>query len=90
MMEKGRMLEVHCINSPSKISLFKDIVKEGKFLEKFQMCLDIQKDISSITDKYHKSAVGPAASEVLERGLSELHQFSDILQNIPGPPMCSL
>ena len=50
------------------------------------MCLDIQKDISSITDKYHKSAVGPAASEVLERGLSELHQFSDILQNIPGPP----
>ena len=62
-------------------TLFKDIVKECEFLEKFQnaikelMCLDIQKDISSITDKYHKSAVGPAAREVLERGLSELHQF---------------
>ena len=46
------------------------------------MCLDIQKDISSITDRYHKSAVGPAASEVLERGLFELHQFSDIYYKI--------
>jgi hypothetical protein len=49
-------------------------------------CLDVDSDIQSITAEYHRKAVGPAASEVLESGLSGLRQFSDILKKIPGPP----
>ena len=49
--------------------------------------LDIQREASGITADYLSLAVGPAASEVLERGLSELNQLSDILKTIPGQPL---
>ena len=48
--------------------------------------LDIQNEASQITEDYLRLAVGPAAHEVLRRGLSELSQLSDILQKIPGQP----
>ena len=72
--------------------LFKDLVTESKVQEKVEnavsksKCLDIQDDIRHITEEYNRRAVGPSASEVLERGLSELSQLSDILEKIPGSP----
>ena len=48
--------------------------------------LDIQKDGSEITQTYLARAIGPAVSEVLERGLSEMSQLADILKKIPGKP----
>lgn len=49
-------------------------------------CLNIDSKVSEIKDEYSRRAVGPAASEVLERGISELNQLSDTLKNIPGQP----
>ena len=71
---------------------FYDLVKQSdihKIVEtavRKSECLDVDSDIQSITAEYHRKAVGPAASEVLESGLSGLRQFSDILKRIPGPP----
>ena len=48
--------------------------------------LDIQREASGITADYLSLAIGPAASEVLER-VSELNQLSDILKTIPGQPL---
>ena len=72
--------------------LFENIFKESEVQGKIEnavkksVCLDVQNDVRCITAKYNKMAVGPAASEVLERGLSELSQLSDILKKIPGQP----
>ena len=65
------------------------LIKDSKIHETFEsavrqsVCLDIQKGIKT---KYNRRAVGPAASEVLERGLSELSQLSDTLNRIPSAP----
>ena len=48
--------------------------------------LNIQEEVSVITESYNMQAVGPAARQVLERGMSELNQLSDILKKIPGQP----
>ena len=48
--------------------------------------LDIGKEVSEITAEFQTRAVGPAAGEILERGLAELDQLSDILKKIPGQP----
>ena len=47
---------------------------------------EISAEIEAITEDYHKRAVGPAAREVLEKGLSELNQLRDTLKMIPGSP----
>ena len=72
--------------------LFENLVKESKVQKKIEkavkksVCLDVQNEVRHITEKYNRMAVGPAASEVLERRLSELSQLSDILKKIPGKP----
>ena len=48
--------------------------------------LKIQKEIQAITQHYNIMAVGPAASEVLEKGLVELNQLEKTLKMIPGCP----
>ena len=50
------------------------------------MPIDIQLETSKVTEAYSSQAVGPAASQVLERGLEKLSQFTTILKEIPGPP----
>ena len=47
---------------------------------------NIAPEMSEISAEYQQRAVGPAASEILERGLSELNQLSEILKKIPGQP----
>ena len=54
-------------------------VKVQKAVKKGQI-LDPHKQVSEITAEYNLRAVGPVASEVLERGLL------DMLKKIPGPP----
>ena len=72
--------------------LLTDLVKENKVQEKLlealrnSLPIDIQLEASKIAEAYSSQAVGPAASQVLERGLEELSQFTTILKEIPGPP----
>ena len=74
--------------------LLTDLVKRLKIHNKVEKAatkslpIDIQNEVSEMTAEYHTRAVGPAASEVLERGLSELSQLSDMLKKIPGKPKC--
>ena len=63
-----------------------------KVHEKFQKAvrdslpLKIGREVGEITAEYNRRAVGPAAREVLERGLSELNKLSNTLKKIPGAP----
>ena len=72
--------------------LLAELVKTSKVRDKVQeaikdsLPLDIQKEVSEITESYNRLAVGSAARQVLERGMSELNQLSDILKEIPGQP----
>ena len=72
--------------------LFTDLLKQSKVQDKFSEALqaseplEISAEIESITEDYHKRAVGPAAREVLEKGLSELNQLRDTVKMIPGSP----
>ncbi|CAI8018743.1 hypothetical protein GBAR_LOCUS11354, partial [Geodia barretti] len=72
--------------------LFNYLVKDSKVMQKFEnavrksVSLDVESDIKGIEVKYHTRAIGPAASEVLERGLSELNQLSETLKRIPSAP----
>ena len=46
----------------------------------------IRNEIQAITHHYNMVAVGPAASEVREKGLMELNQLEKTLKMIPGCP----
>ncbi len=48
--------------------------------------LEMMAEIQEIDEQCHRQAVGPAASEVLEKGRRELNQLGDLLKRIPGPP----
>ena len=70
----------------------------GKLVEQFKLkdkvteavqsskTLEIQEEIQAITHHYNEVAVGPAASEVMEKGLMELNQLEKTLKMIPGCP----
>ena len=70
----------------------------GKLVEHFKLkdkvteavqsskTLEIHKEIRAITHHYNEVAVGPAASEVREKGLMELNQLEKTLKMIPGCP----
>ena len=70
----------------------------GKVVEQFKLkdkvteavqsskTLMIHNEIQAITQHYSMRAVGPAASEVLEKGLMELNQLEKTLKMIPGCP----
>ena len=72
--------------------LFKELLKTYKVQDRVNKAirdsepLDIEIEVYKIADMYQRRAVGPAAGEILEKGLSELNQLSDILKKIPGPP----
>ena len=72
--------------------LFTNLLKQSKVQDKYSKAiqtsepLEISAEIEAITKDYHKRAVGPAAREVLEKGLSELNQLRDTLKMIPGSP----
>ena len=73
-------------------SLFKELLKTYKVQDGVNKAvrnsepLDIAVEKYKIGEEYHKRAVGPAAGKILEKGLSELNQLSDILKKIPGQP----
>ena len=72
--------------------LFTKLLMQSKVQDKYSEAiqtsepLEISAEIEAITEDYHKRAVGPAAREVLEKGLSELNQLRDTLKMIPGSP----
>ena len=72
--------------------LFTNLLKQSKVQDKCSEAiqnskpLKISAEIEAITEDYQKRAVGPAAREVLEKGLSELNQLRDTLKLIPGRP----
>ena len=72
--------------------LLSDLVAKSTVRSKVQEAikdsipLDIQREASILTEDYLRLAVGPAASQVLEGGLAELSQLSDMLKRIPGQP----
>ena len=72
--------------------LLSDLMRKSEVHEKFQKAvrdslpLKIGREVGEITAEYNRRAVGPAAREVLERGLSELNKLSNTLKKIPGAP----
>ena len=72
--------------------LFGKVVEQFKLKDKVteavqsSKILEIQQEIRVITHHYNEVAVGPAASEVREKGLMELNQLEKTLMMIPGCP----
>ena len=73
--------------------VFSDLVQESNIEAKTNKAildsepLDISQDISAISASYGRLAVGPAATEVMERGQLQLQQLRDTLKMIPGKPL---
>ena len=51
------------------------------------LTLNVDEKTSTILKCYCETAVGPAATEVMERGLTELQKLKDTLKMIPGKPL---
>ena len=72
--------------------LFSNLEKDSKVQQKCNEAeqsskpLEIGAEIEKITDEYRRRSLGPADSEVLEKGLSKLNQLRDSLKRIPGSP----
>ena len=72
--------------------VFKQLVKKYEVYEKYRDAiqnskpLDIEVEMETIDIAYNERAVGPAATEILEKGHRELNQLRDFLKKIPGPP----
>ena len=72
--------------------LFHGLVERSKVQESFTEAvqnsqpLEIISEMETITLEYRTTAVGPAAEEVLEKGLTELNHLRDSLEKIPGSP----
>ena len=68
------------------------LLKESKVQQKVQDALsnsrpiDIEVEASEVTEEYYRRAIGPAASQVMEKGMADLSKFSDSLKKIPGQP----
>ena len=73
--------------------VFSDLVQESNIEAKTNKAildsepLDISQEISAISASYGRLAVGPAATEVMERGQLQLQQLRDTLKMIPGKPL---
>ena len=76
----------HCEELLSE--LVKDFEVKDKVTEavKSSKPLNVKEEIQAITRHYNEVAVGPAASEVMEKGLMELNQLERTLKMIPGCP----
>ena len=72
--------------------LFSDLLDKSEIREKVKQAvqysepLSVSQDIKILMQCYHTIAVGPAAKEVLEKGVAELEQITGILKKIPGMP----
>ena len=76
----------HCVKLLKNLMIESKVHKKVENAVRKSKCIDIKDDTSHITEEYNRNAVGPAAGEVLEKGLSELSKHSDTLRNIPGSP----
>ena len=48
--------------------------------------LDITAEVDTIVAEYEEKSLGPAGSEILDKGLLEIEQLTSILEKIPGRP----
>ena len=48
--------------------------------------LDITAEVDTIVAEYEEKSLGPASGEILDKGISEIEQFTSILKKIPGRP----
>ena len=48
--------------------------------------LDITAEVDTIVAEYEEKSLGPASSEILDKGLSEIEQLTSILKKIPWRP----
>ena len=69
-----------------------DIVETKKLRQKVldavrnSITFDTQNEVRDIEDQYSRKSVGPAASDVWKKELSQLHQYLEMLKNIPPQP----
>ena len=76
----------HCEELLGKLVEHFKLKKKVSEAVKSSKTLEIQNEIQAISHQYNKTAVGPAASDVLEKGLTELSQLEKTLKMIPGCP----
>ena len=92
----GSLLQFTTLNfSKSKEhcqTLFMQLMAESNIQQKVTEALrnsqplDITAEVDTIVAEYEEKLLGPASSEILDKGLSEIEQLTSILKKIPGRP----
>ena len=73
-------------------TLFMQLMAESNIQQKVTEALrnsqplDITAEVDTIVAEYEEKSFGPASSEILDKGLSEIEQLTSILKKIPGRP----
>ena len=90
----GSLLQFTTLNfSKSKEhcqTLFMQLMAESNIQQKVTEALrnsqplDITAEFDTIVAEYEEKSLGPASSEILDKGLSEIEQLTSILKKIPG------
>ena len=74
-------------------TLFMQLMAESNIQQKVTEALrnsqplDITAEVDKIVAEYEEKSLGPASSEILDKGLSEIEQLTSILKQIPGYKM---
>ena len=92
----GSLLQFTTLNfSKSKEhcqTLFMQLMAESNIQQKVTEALrnsqplDITAEVDTIVAEYEEKSLGPASSEILDKGLSEIEQLTSTLKKIPGRP----
>ena len=76
----------HCENLLMQLMSNSNIQHEVSEALRNSQPLNIEIKVEEIIAQYKESAVGPAADESLDKGLSEIAQLGSVLKKIPGKP----
>ena len=89
----GSLLQFTTLNSSKSKehcqTLFMQLMAENNIQQKVTKALrnsqplDITAEVDTIVAEYEEKLLGPASSEILDKGLSEIEQLTSILKNIP-------
>ena len=92
----GSLLQFTTLNfSKSKEhcqTLFMQLMAESNIQQKVTEALrnsqplDITVEVDTVVAEYEEKSLGPASSEILDKGLSEIEQLMSIRKKIPGRP----
>ena len=82
----GSLLQFTTLNFSMQLMAESNIQQKVTEALRNSQPLDITAEVDTIVAEYEEKSLGPASSEILDKGLSEIEQLTSILKKIPGRP----